>query len=284
MPSARYFVDKFNVEKTLPHVAIRISTLVNSDAATMQDFEEIIKLDPILVARLLRLVNSPYFGLHNKVESIAKAVVFIGIKHLRNLVTVESLRNFFKEKGDDSLFSRKNLWFHSATVAILSQMISRRIFGQDGEDVFLAGIIHDIGLIVEDQLASEELIKVCSMYQKGGRVISDIENEILGTNHSKIGKLLASEWQLPEEVVEAVRLHHYSDKIYPIPSIISILQLAEFMAGKLKYSILAGYSDPLPDYLKSHLKSQMAQYKVLLKALPGEMEKARELYGADEGQ
>ena len=157
MPSAKELVNKFNDMKTLPHVAIRLTKMISSESTTMQDFEEVIKLDPILVVRLLKLVNSPFFGLANKVDSIAKAVVFIGMKNLRNLVAVEAIRDLYNNKSGEQGFSRQILWMHSATVAILAQMIGQRIFALDDEDIFLAGIIHDIGLIVEDQLVSEQL-------------------------------------------------------------------------------------------------------------------------------
>lgn len=281
MPSARILVDKFNDLKTLPHVAIQVTQMAASESATMQDFEEVIKLDPILVVRLLRLVNSPYFGLSNNVESIAKAVVFIGMKELRNLVAVEALRSLFKDSEDNRTFSRKNLWVHSATVAILGQMISRRIFALDGENVFLAGIIHDIGLIVEDQLVGEELRQVCAAFAKGQPSISEVEDEIIGTNHAKVGRLLAADWKLPDEVIEAIRFHHRKDKEYPIPSVISILQIAEFVASKLKYGVVTGRTESLPKYLTSHMKSRVADYKVLLKSFPAEMAKAKELYESD---
>jgi putative nucleotidyltransferase with HDIG domain len=286
MPSAQYLVDKFNDMKTLPHVAIRVSQMVRSESATMQEFEEIIRLDPVLVTRLLRLVNSPYFGLSNQVNSIAKAVVFIGMKHLRNLVAVEGLRNLYRDDGatEGEIFSRKNLWIHSATVAVLAQMISRRIFGEDGEDVFLAAIIHDIGLIIEDQLTGQEIRRVFNDYlaKNQGEPITVFEDSVIGTNHAKVGRLLATEWHLPEEVIEAIRFHHCFDKKFPIPSVIGILQLAEFMACKMNYGVVGGCCDPLPGYLTGHLKSNMADYKVLLKALPAEMAKAKELYDSDQ--
>jgi len=281
MVSARTLVDKFNDMRTLPHVAIRVTQMAGSESTTMQDFEEVIKLDPILVVRLLRLVNSPYFGLSKDVESIAKAVVFVGMKELRNLVAIEALRTLFKDSKDNPDFSRKNLWVHSATVAILGQMICRHIFGIDGENVFLAGIIHDIGFIVEDQLIGEELRQVCTAFAAGQPSIADIEDEIIGTNHAKVGRLLAAEWKLPDEVIEAIRFHHRKDKEYPIPSVISVLQIAEFMASKLKYGVVTGRNEPLPKYLISHLKSRVIDYKVLLKSFPAEMAKAKELYESD---
>jgi len=271
--------------KTLPHVAIRVAQMVKSESATMQEFEEIIRLDPVLVTRLLRLVNSPYFGLINQVSSISKAIVFIGMKHLRNLVAVEGLRKLYRDNGkvSEGIFSRKNLWIHSATVAVLAQMIARRIFGEDGEDVFLAAIMHDIGLIIEDQLVGQDLRQVFSEYLTNDQAqpITAFEDAIIGTNHAKVGRLLAADWHLPDEVIEAIRFHHNSDKKFPIPSVVGILQLAEFMACKMKYGVVRGRCDPLPAYLTEHLKSNMTDYKVLLKGLPAEMAKARELYDSN---
>ncbi len=278
MPSARELVKKFSDMKTLPHVAIRVTRMINSESTTMQDFEQVIKLDPILVMRLLKLVNSPFFSLANKVDSISKAVVFIGMKNLRNLVAVEALRDLFKSKGKEDGFSRQNLWMHSATVAILAQMISNRIFGIEDEDVFLAGIIHDIGLIVEDQLVGDLLRQACALTVAEKKPLIESEGEIIETNHCKVGNLLCFEWNLPDEVLKAIKFHHRHDIKYPIPSVISILQLAEYIAEKMKYGAIPGYVAPLASYLVPHVKERMMDYKILIKSLPEEMAKAKELY------
>lgn len=286
MPSARKLIEKFSDLKTLPHVAIRVTQMVNSESSTMQDFEEIIKLDPILVVRLLKLVNSPYFGLANRVEDIAKAVVFVGMKNLRNLVAVEALRDLFKDNKGSSFpaFSRHMLWVHSATVAILCQMIAKRIFGLDGENEFLAGIIHDIGLIVEDQLLPRELRQAAELFLAGDGHIIEYEQETFGTHHAKVGGVLAGEWNMPEEVLEAIKKHHDYNKPYPIPSVTSIIHIGEYIANRLEYGALKGRVDALPSYLKGHMKERMAEYKVLIKDLPGEMTKATELYADDPAQ
>lgn len=277
MPTAKTLVHKFNDLKTLPHVAIRVTQLVNSDFATMKDFEEVIKLDPILVIRLLKLVNSPYFGLVNKVDSIAKSLVYIGMSNLRNMVAVEAIRSFFKDE-DGEEFSRSQLWKHSATVAILSKMIAERIFGLVGEDEFLAGIIHDIGLIIEDQLIGKELREVVRLYSSGDKVITHYENEIIGTNHCRVGALLVFDWKMPEGVIEAIKKHHDHDNEYPLPGVTSILHIAEYISSRLGYGAVKGRQEPLPGYLKSHMKNRMVDYKVLIKDFPAEMEKAEELY------
>ena len=280
MSTAKEIVGKFSELKTLPHVAIKVSQLANNENSTMSDFEEIIKLDPVLVTRLLRLVNSPYFGLVQKIESISKAVVFTGMKQLRNLVAIESLRGMFKE-GADGEFSPQKLWLHSATVAILAEMIAKRIFGQEAEDVFLAGIIHDIGLIVEYQIVGDQLREACLNFKNGKGTIVECEQESIGTDHSEVGYLLAKGWNLPDEVLKGIKSHHISDKKKAISSMGSILQLAEFMAAKMHYWPVPGPIEQLPDDLARHVKNMMANYKIIIRDVPQEMEKAKELYETD---
>ncbi len=280
MPSAQELINQFTDAKTLPHVVIRVSQLAASETSTMQDFEEVIKLDTVLVSRLLRLVNSSYFSLSNKIESISKAVVFAGMKNLRNLVAVEALRGMFSGKGKG--LSREDLWLHSATVAILADMIAKRIFSLENEDIFLAGIIHDIGLIIEDQVIGDQLRKACEMYRNGDALLTACEKKIMGTDHCEVGWLFASEWNLEEEVVEAIKNHHHHTVAQPLESVASILQLAEYIAGRMNYTPVAGRTEPLAPHLVEHVKRMKADYKIIIRDLPEEMAKAKELYHPEE--
>jgi putative nucleotidyltransferase with HDIG domain len=281
MYTAEEIVKKFTDLQTLPHVAIKVNQLVNSSRATMNDFEEIIKVDPILVSRLLKLVNSSYFSLVNKVDSISKAVAYLGMKNLRNLVAVESLRNMFKDEGDNA-FSRTRLWLHSATVSIAAEMISKRVFGKEGEDLFLAGILHDIGMIAEDQVAGEELRKACEKYQKTKQPLILCEQEFIGTDHCEVGKLLVSEWKLSKEIMRSIAFHHEQEKQLKPSSITGIIQLAEYISGRVNASAINGKAGSLPPYLVRHVKKMIGNYKLIVRDLPGEMAKAKELYEQDE--
>lgn len=278
MLSAEQIIDKFQDSKTLPQVAIKVTQLVNDKNSTMRDFEEIIQLDPILVSRLLRLVNSPYFGLSSKVESISKAVVFVGMKNLRNLVAIEAMRGMFKDTGDATEFSRRDLWLHSATVAILAGMIGKRIFGDAREDLFLAGIIHDIGLIVEDQVVGGLLREACRLYKPGEKALIECEQEVIGTDHCEVGGKLAKRWMMPPDVLKAIRYHHQTDKAISPSSVTGILQLAEYIAGKMKFSMIRDKVEGLPTHLVRHVKSMMDNYKIIVRDLPKEMAKAKSLY------
>ncbi|MBW2575326.1 MAG: HDOD domain-containing protein [Deltaproteobacteria bacterium] len=278
MPAAQALLDKFNTIKTLPHVAIRLTKLISDENSTMQDFEKMIKMDPTLVLRLLRVVNSSYYALRQKVDSISRAVVIIGMNNLRNMIVTETLKDIFKESQEQDAFSRNRLWLHCAAVSICSQMISERIFGQNGENAFLCGILHDIGMIVEDQTAHDLFNHACKAYAQDSGTIIDHEKEIIGTDHCEVGYLLAKDWKLPLEVQEGIKQHHKALKEVSPSSITGIIQISEYIVSKLNYTAIPGMNTMLSSPLATHIRENVGEYKALVKDLPDEMSKASDLY------
>lgn len=270
---------RFNDIKTLPHVAIKLSQLLSDENSSLNQFEELIRMDPGLVVRLLRTVNSPYYGLMQKVDSISRAVLFIGLKGLRNMVVTEALRDIFKMSSNSETFTRSRLWLHSAAVGVCSQMIAERIFSIKGEDAYLCGILHDIGLIVLDQVAHDQLMEVLKAYKpQEGLNLTVYENEIIGTNHTVIGSLLAKQWNLPESVQEGIRQHHRVNGALEPGGPGSITQCADYIVSQLKFDIMPGLRAVLGPETTEHIKSNLQEYKALGRDLPGEMQKAKELY------
>jgi len=278
MNKAQELLNKFNDKKTLPHVAIRVNQLAKNDNTSMKDLEEIIRLDPILVTRLLGLVNSAFFGLRERVESISKAVVFVGFNQLRNLVAVEGLKDLFTDKTDESGFSRKQIWFHSAVVAILSGMIATRVFGKNADDYFLCGILHDIGIIVEEQVEGDLLRQVCHEHQRGDKSFLDLEREIIGTDHCEIGATLATTLDFPKGIVNAIKRHHDTIEDLPFDSICGTIQLSNLISEKMKHAAIEGITEKINPALLQHISKKKNDYRLIFKALPKEMEKAKELF------
>ncbi|HUT44356.1 MAG TPA: HDOD domain-containing protein [Desulfobacterales bacterium] len=282
MPTAKGLLNKFSTAKTLPHIAIKLTKLISDENSTMQDFEKMIKMDPTLVLRLLRGANSPYYGLRQKVNSISRAVVVIGINNLRNMIVTEGLKEIFKDKKSENVFSRSRLWLHCSAVSICSQMIMERIFGLNGEDAFLCGILHDIGMIVEDQTAHDLFSKVCNTYDENSKAITDYEKEIVGTDHCAIGYLLAKDWKLPIEIQEGIQRHHKMlDHVSP-SSLTGVIQLAEFIVSQLDYTAIPGMKAKLSPPLATHIRDNVKEYKALVRELPNEMSKAKDLYAHHE--
>jgi HD-like signal output (HDOD) protein len=277
MSSAKRFIKKFTAIKTLPHAVTRLSKLLNDDNATMKDFEDIIKMDPTLVVRLLRLVNSPFFGLRQHVDSISRAVAFIGMKNLQNMAVTDALKNIFNTKDDSSIFSRKRLWLHCAAVSICSKMLAERIFAINGDDAYLCGILHDLGIIVEEQVAEKYFLKACMECGATGS-LPVYEQKFLDADHCEIAYLMTLDWGMPDAIQEAIRDHHtLSDNTDPA-SLTGILQISEYIAGQFDYTPLSGSVPQLAPSLVAHLQENADEYKVLIDDFPDEMLKAKDIY------
>ncbi len=283
MPLAHQLLRKFADLKTLPHVAIRLSKLLSEERTALQQFEDVIKLDPVLVSRLLRMVNSAYFGLRESITSISRALVFLGTKNLRNMVVTEAIKDIIHCKTDDSVFSRKKLWLHCAAVSILGQMISERVFGRRGEDVYLCGILHDIGMIIEDQTTPELFAQSCKTVSVAPRPFVEIEKDIIGTDHCVLGFLLSEEWRLHEDVKKGIRDHHLTSEDLEPTSITGLIQMAESFACRLGYFPLPGIEGVLSPSLLRFVQENSQEFRILIQEMPDQMAKARELYETDEG-
>jgi HD-like signal output (HDOD) protein len=281
MPTAQALLKKFGDMKTLPHVAIRLTKLLSNENTTMQEFERLIKMDPTLVLRLLRVVNSPYYGVREKIDSISRAVVFVGMKSLRNMIVTTALKEVFQKSPHEDIFSRAHLWLHCATVSICSQMISERIFRQAGDDAYLCGILHDIGMIIEDQVAQDLFLETCKAYTPDTKPFTEYEREVIGADHCEIGYLLGCEWKLSVEVREGIKNHQNEEGISP-SSIAGIIQIADYFVTKLNYTAIPGMKAMLSPDLATHVRDNIEEYKALVKDLPEEMSKAKELYEPQE--
>jgi HD-like signal output (HDOD) protein len=278
MSSAEDLLRKFNNFKTLPHVAIRLSRLISDEECPIQRFEEVIKLDPSLVARLLRIINSSYYGLRTEITEISRAIIYVGMQNLRNMVVIEALKDVFTNGSDTDTFSKRQLWLHSAAVSICSKMISERIFEQRGEDVFLCGILHDIGMIVEYQVVEDLFIQACKTNDSGSSTFTKNEREIIGVDHCTVGSLLASNWKVPRAIQRGIEEHHIASPSVSPSSITGMIQLAEFFVARLNYVSMPGMKVKLPPPLEAHVRESIDEYKALIRDFPDEMTKAEELY------
>jgi HD-like signal output (HDOD) protein len=281
MPTAQEMLKKFSDTKTLPHVAFRLAKLISNENTRMNEFEKMIKMDPTLVVRLLRVVNSPYYGLRRKVDSISRAVVVIGMKSLRNIVVTTGIKEVFAKGPHEEIFSRAQLWLHCAAVGICSQMISERIFGRAGDDAYLCGILHDIGIIVEDQVVQDMFMQVCKDYTPNVKAFVEYEQETIGTDHCEIGYLLAHQWNLPADVQEGIKHHHKTEGEILPSSLTGIIQTADYIVSRLNYRAIPEMKTNLSKDLSIYIRDNMEEFKAMTKDLPDELSKAKELYESD---
>lgn len=279
--TATSFLKKLTNIKTIPAVAIRLISMIENKDSTFQDFEEVIKIDPTLVLRVLKLVNSSYFALRIRIKRVSEAIAFIGIDNLRNLLVLDTLKHLFQKDSSTELFSRNRLWFHSAAVSICCQMIVERIFGIKGEDAFLCGILHDSGLIVEDQVSPDKFKEFYLSYIPEKHLITDHETSIIGTDHQVTGYLLTRDWGLSREIQEAIRCHHKNPKNIDPESLSGILQMAEYLVFRLERLAYPEIKTALSPLLLGHMKKNIGEYRAIVDDLPNEIKRAEGIYSLE---
>jgi HD-like signal output (HDOD) protein len=180
-------------------------------------------------------VNSAFYGLRHKMDSIASAIMYLGTRTLRNVVVMDCLNGYFlseAESGENDSLSRTKLFTHGAAVGTCAQLLSRRLFSSPGEDAFLAGIVHDIGLLIEAQVREADLRRAFDRYVSGDAPLVECEREFLGTDHCEVGRALAQKWLFPAEVADVVGDHHTRiDDPAAVASLCGVIQAADYVAS-----------------------------------------------------
>lgn len=198
---------------TLPEVTLRIIELVEDPSSTAQDLHEVISNDPVLCSRILKVVNSSFYGLPGQIASINRAIVMLGLNAVKNIAIAASLAKLFRGGELTPFFSAKELWDHSNAVAIASKILSDRLGMGLGDEAYLAGLIHDIGIMVEMQYDRSNLIDAldrCNADATGMPSVSllETEEEVFGATHQDFGKGLCEKWKFPTPFMAAAGYHH----------------------------------------------------------------------------
>ncbi len=186
-----------------------IATLGREDAS-VAEVAAIIRQDPVIAARVLRAANSAAYIGRSPVSSIRDALLRLGLARIRRLALVASLYDAVPVRGTRA--AREIFWQHSLAVAHGSEIIARHAIGApddlDPESVFLAGLLHDLGLLVLESHYPKESSAVKRYADTKGVALCVAELEILETDHGELGALLATHWTMPESIASAIRAHH----------------------------------------------------------------------------
>lgn len=278
MSTAKNFCRRFTDSHPLPRVITTLTQLINDDKSTIKDFEEVIKVDPVLVSRLLRLVNSAYFAPVQPVDSVGRAVALLGIKNLHNLVITDALKAFFIGKENDAGFSKRRLWVHSAAVSICSKMVAERIFAINGDDALLCGILHDFGLLIEDHVERQKFREICNICTSTVSLV-EMEQQAFGLDHSEISYTMSLDWNMSPAIQETLRDHHLIAEHITPSSLTGIIQISEYIVGKMEYPALPRIEIVISPQLVEHIHDSIEEYTVLIEDLPEEIAKAQSIYG-----
>lgn len=196
---------------SLPEVVTRVVELVQDPDSSAAQLSKIISYDAGLTSRVLRLVNSAYYGFPKQISSIQHAIMILGFTTIRGLVLSSSIFKIFAPKNNHiTLLDYKKFWRHCIATAISAKLISKYLYFQAQEDIFSSAILHDIGKIILDQYDHDNFIQVLAEAQ--GPLKSDLvrESEIknCGITHDEMGYIIVENWNLPQSLSEVIKYHH----------------------------------------------------------------------------
>lgn len=192
---------------SLPEVCVRINQLVNDPKSSADEIGGIISQDAALSARLLKIVNSAFYGFPAPIDTISRAITIIGTRELCDLAMMTAFCNVFTGIPSN-LINMETFWRSSITCGSLARALAKRSNVLHPERLFVMGVLHDVGRLVIFQQLPAESRDILLISKGRDDLIMSAEHEVLGFTHSEVGFQLASDWNLPGSIASAMRWHH----------------------------------------------------------------------------
>ena len=230
---------------SVQNVVSGITKIINDPKSSAKDLKEIIQIDPPLTGKLLKLANSVYYSPRTQISEIQQAIIWVGYDALKELALSQKVCEIFAGNSTIEGYSKTLLWKHSVAVSLLGKMIYRKEFREKGENIYVAGLLHDIGIIVLDQFCEDEFRLILNRTKTEKKNHTKTEKEVLGFDHTEVGKAMTKDWNLPQELVEVIGCHHNPDNIaQEFVRLGSTLYVADYVCQQKGL----GYSDaPIQD-------------------------------------
>ena len=233
IPDPQKIIEKIDDLPTLPRTVLKITELVNDPKSSAKELARVITDDQVLTARLLKLVNSSFYGFPERISTVTGAIVLLGFDAIRNLLLTTSVFDLFANRNRQKKQDQEKFWDHSLGCAVGAKVIGNYLRHDKIEELFVSGLLHDIGKIVEMMYLADEYTKVVAVIDKENILMTTAENKVLGYNHAEVGKLLAEKWNLPVKLVQVIAHHHHPDNAGSFAVEAAIVHLADIFCRAL---------------------------------------------------
>ena len=226
-------IEKIDDLPTLPRTVLQITGLVNDPKSSAKDLARVITDDQVLTVRLLKLVNSSFYGFPQRISTVTGAIVLLGFDAIRNLLLTTSVFDLFANRNRQKKQDQERFWDHSLGCAVGAKVIGNYLRHDKIEELFVSGLLHDIGKIVEMMFLPDEFSRIAAAVNKENILMITAENSVLGYNHAEVGKLLAEKWNLPVKLVQVIAHHHHPDNAGGFAVEAAIVHLADIFCRAL---------------------------------------------------
>ena len=212
--------------KPIPQVALKIMRMIGEDRYSVSSLAAEVKKDQVISAQVLKYCNSVIFAGKKGIDSIDDALLIIGQNALARHVTAIAVKNMFASGNLGYSLVKGGLFHHAIGVAVLAELLARKTGRTHEFSAYTAGLLHDIGKIALDQLVADSAPMFYRNLQDHRTGILELENRLMGTDHTRVGRTLAERWNLPSRIIDAIAHHHTPEKSDSDAGIVETVALA----------------------------------------------------------
>lgn len=212
---------------SLPEVTTRIVDVVEDPKATAHDMHELVKSDPALATKILKVVNSAFYGLPSQISNLDRAIIMLGLSAVKNIALAASLTRLFKTEAISAQFEARDLWKHSIAVGVCSKAIADKVrFAQ--EEAFVGGLVCDVGLLAIQQILAEKLKQCAETCFATPQDYMALELQLIGADHQAFGDSLAAKWKFPPALRNCIAYHHEPHVLKPeFRRLVTVIYIAD---------------------------------------------------------
>jgi HD-like signal output (HDOD) protein len=231
--TAKGLVKNLPALSSLPAVINELELALDDGLASMDELGEIVKKDPDLTARLLKLANSSFYGFPKGVETVGEGLSLIGIEQMKQLLTGSTVIEYFQTIPAD-IVNMRSFWEHSIATGIAAKVIAILRRAPDPELYFVLGLIHDIGRLVFYLKLPDESAKLFELYNKNPeQSLLSLEQSLFGFHHGELAGELLQRWEFPDSLIQAVKYHHEPPRANLHFTDAAVVNIADFVVHAL---------------------------------------------------
>jgi len=216
---------------TLPLIAMEVNKMLQDYNTPIGKLNELIKNDPAMVPRILKLVNSSFYGFNSKIANIDRAIILLGFNTISNAIVSVAIIDTLSIKGSLDDFQMKDFWEHSVAVAVISKYLSEKNHLCLPEEAFTGGLLHDIGKLILSQYFPDIFNKVIISAKENNTTFYNAEKKEILFTHAELGAFMADKWNLPDRLVDTIKYHHAVRRSVKDINLLMTVHIADFISN-----------------------------------------------------
>ncbi len=268
---------------SMPEVTARIVEVVEDPKTTAKEIQAVVQRDPALATKILKIVNSAFYGLPSQIASLDRAILMLGLTAVKNLALATSLTRLMQTGPITETFSALDLWRHSVAVGVCSRVLATSAKSMVPDEAFVAGLVHDMGLIVAQQVMPDRLREVVDTCTNQPQPFCALEGAVMEADHQALGGVLAIKWKFPPGLRYAIAYHHEPRTLQPeFQRTAALVYVADTLCCDAQYGMyLTARGQELSDEVLALAGVTRAQISAAMEGLSEQVTEAEQIFAPE---